>query len=84
MHTPNGARIDGADRRVATCQAEVSFSTEPHYLTTAGLGYTFIHAIRAPLEFQTLRLFSKIARLTGCRNTAGNQTAPLTHATCSH
>ncbi len=31
-----------------TYQAEVSFTTEPHDLTTAGLGYTFIHVIREP------------------------------------
>ena len=70
--------------QVAIYRAEVSFRTEPHDLTTVGLGYTFIHAIRAPLEFQTLRVFSKSARLTVYRNTAGKQAAPLTHTTCSH
>ena len=47
-HWPNGASIDSADRRVATYQAEVAFSTEPHDVTIAGLGYTFIHVIREP------------------------------------
>jgi len=36
------------DSRVATYQAEVAFSTEPHDVTIAGLGYTFIHGIREP------------------------------------
>jgi len=36
------------DSRVATYPAEVAFRTEPHDVTTAGLGYTFIHVIREP------------------------------------